>query len=760
MVRQRSHFKIPAHASLIVRSMVSVFLLLLLIIAVASAVTFVDMKQKAEDQLDRESQYISQITTQAIALPLWNFDKPQVIQQLEALKGSQNFCGARITDSTGAVFADVDYPQRLPPHQIMHRSEIAFDNPNDDSATPEPIGSLELCISTIPTQKQLQQTISQQGLFFALISIGVLTACYTSLMFVTRPLLHIRHAMEQVARTMEPISDAALLKQNEIGALANSFNTMVFDLSRTYKELTQAKESAIKADNAKSEFLANMSHELRTPLNNIIGIIQILDTRGLSSEQREMLGMVRKSSQTLLHIVNDILDISKIEAGEMKLEAIAFDIAERIRHTTNTMKPMASRKGFNLDIVMKDSTLPVTGDPVRFERVLTNLLSNAIRYTETGSVTVEAYTRSEGIDPKKIILTVKVIDTGIGIPKEKHDKVFEKFIQADTSDTRRYGGTGLGLTITKELIELMNGKIGLESEVGRGTTFWFEIPLELTSLVTEKDDFVIADTELSEFEGGIPVGEARILVAEDHEMNQIFMQKLFKNIGVVHYTIVNNGREAVDILEAQNFDLILMDCHMPEMNGYDATITIRRLSDSITSEIPIVAMTANAMAKDQERCLAIGMNDYLSKPFEISEFKRKLSRWIQFKPETRDDDRIGMTTDIPANMELLNASSMGDKGYIQTMLELFVSTASEQISIMERNSHDGVSQEWVETAHSLKGTAGVVGATRMLRLAAEAQAMENATATARKEKSGTLRSEYERVLKYLIHEKLYTEPPR
>ena len=220
---------------------------------------------------------------------------------------------------------------------------------------------------------------------------------------------------------------------------------------------------------------------------------------------------------------------------------------------------------------------------------------------------------------------------------------------------------------------------------------------------------------------------------------------------------MENGRAAVDILGEQNFDLILMDCHMPEMNGYDATEAIRRLPDSITSEIPIIAMTANAMAKDEERCLAIGMNDYLSKPFEISEFKRKLSPWVIFGTVSDDDDAPLENGEIPANMELLHASSMGDKTYIQTMLELFMVTADEQIRILESNSHDGVSQPWVETAHSLKGTAGVVGATRLLRLSAEAQAMENATATARAAKARALRAEYGKVRKYVIQAGFYSE---
>ena len=534
MSKTQSHYNIPFHASLIVRSIVSILLLLVLIVGGASTLTIMEMKQNALEQLEQQSQYISKITTQAIALSVWNFDSAQAKQQLEALQGADNFCGARILGTNATVFANAGFPRALNSAQYIHRTEITFDNPNTPDKAQDPIGSLELCISMGAMEKRVQQTIARQMTFFSLIAVAVMTACYISLLIITRPLRHIREAMEQVARTMEPISDPALLKQNEIGALAHSFNLMVFDLSRTYRQLNETKERAVKADNAKSEFLANISHELRTPLNNIMGITQIMDSRGLSAEQKEMLGMVRKSSHTLLHIVNDILDISKIEAGEMKLEAIPFDVAEKLRHTVNTMKPMASRKGFNLDCQMTEGPLPVIGDPVRFERILTNLLSNAIRYTQKGGVRVDAQIAAEGTDPEKIILHVRVSDTGIGIPKDKQAIIFEKFIQADSSNTRRYGGTGLGLTITRELVEMMNGQIGVESEVGKGSTFWFRIPFTLAqSLPEEKqDEYSDAPLAIPGMNGAIPAAEARILVAEDHEMNQVFMRKLFGNLGL------------------------------------------------------------------------------------------------------------------------------------------------------------------------------------------------------------------------------------
>jgi signal transduction histidine kinase/DNA-binding NarL/FixJ family response regulator len=745
-------FDIPFGASLIARSMLSIFFLLTLIIGAAGFFSIAEMRERALSQLEDEARYVTRITTQALSLPLWNFDTQQVAQQLSALQGSRNFCGARVIDAQGKVFFDVGFPQKLGGTQFMERGDIVIDNPMDRDLRRDTIGTLEMCISKDAALFEIRRAVIGQLGFFAVMILAVMTAYYIALRIITQPLLKIRLSMAQLARTMEPITDRGLLKHNEIGALAHSFNQMVTDLSQTYNALNAARDRAVKADNAKSEFLANMSHELRTPLNNIMGIIQILDEKDLSAENREMLAMVRKSSHTLLHIVNDILDLSKIEAGEIELEAIPFDICEKMRHTVNTMQPAASRKGFSLICNLNEDELYVRGDPLRFERILSNLLSNAIRYTDQGSVRLAGTFRT-GSDGQ-LWLRAEVIDTGIGIPPEAQARVFDKFIQADSSNTRRYGGTGLGLTITRELVELMKGRIGLHSEVGKGSTFWFEMPLESVALPD-----VIAEGErktvpVPDFNGAVPVHEARILVAEDHEMNQAFMRKLFKNLGVGSFTIVENGRRALELVQVQNFDVVLMDCHMPEMNGYDATRHIRELPDSV-SEIPIIAMTANAMAKDEERCLAIGMNAYISKPFDIADFKATLAPWISFDESSNVKARLFEDEDRPANMEILVASSQGDQDYIQSMIDLFVETAEKQIVALEEYCTDGINEGWVETAHALKGTSGVVGADMMMELCHEAQLMEDASAADRHRKWEAIGFEYARVKKFLIRKNLY-----
>lgn len=390
----------------------------------------------------------------------------------------------------------------------------------------------------------------------------------------------------------------------------------------------QVVDQAEQASHFKSEFLANMSHELRTPLNSMIGMVQLMDPKTLDPEAKETFDMIEVSSYTLLEIVNDILDLSKIEAGQVDLEHIGFDAIQKVRHTVNSMRHLASSKGLTLNYQSTDTSLLVMGDPLRFSRVCMNLVSNAVRYTEKGHIDVHVDVKK--ISPERTLIKCAVTDTGVGIAEDKIDTIFEKFTQADTSTTRKFGGTGLGLTITKELVSLMNGKIGVESVQGQGSTFWFEIEFETTDEIKPVAG-MSAVMDIQNSRDAKPLEAVNILIAEDHTMNQAFMKKLFRNYGIENYTLVENGADALDAVNEGNFDLVLMDCHMPEMNGYDATIAIRNLPDKVKAGIPIIAMTANAMQKDEEKCLSIDMNAYMSKPIDISTFESKLSPWVAFK---------------------------------------------------------------------------------------------------------------------------------
>ena len=476
----------------------------------------------------------------------------------------------------------------------------------------------------------------------ALIGISIITLVAVLITFLVkwtlRPITKLLEVTGYVANTNDYSQRVEKLSDDELGSMVENFNTMLDTVEQRDEELTKskdnleksavelvaAKELAEKANRTKSDFLANMSHELRTPLNSILGMVQLVDTDELDEELQDTFDMVTKSSMALLAIVDDILDLSKIEAGEIELEALPFDAIEAAHHVVNSLQPMATKKRLELSITENVKSAYIVSDSLRFSRILMNLISNGLRYTEEGEVKVDINIKK--LKKERIKMRCEVIDTGIGIPENKMDKVFNKFTQADAGTTRRFGGTGLGLAITKELLTLMQGEIGVESEVGVGSTFWFEVEFDVVDKIIESKE-TQAKKKTSKEEAKL--SDISVLMAEDHLMNQKFMRKLFASLKIEDYTIVENGKDAVKQIEMYDHDLVLMDCHMPVMNGYDATVAIRKLNDEKKNKIPIIAMTANAMPEDEARCLDVGMDDYLPKPLDIESFKACLLKWIK-----------------------------------------------------------------------------------------------------------------------------------
>ena len=383
------------------------------------------------------------------------------------------------------------------------------------------------------------------------------------------------------------------------------------------------------ATRAKSEFLANMSHEIRTPINGVIGMAGLLQGTALNEEQRDLTDNISRSADALLSIINDILDFSKVEAGKMELEILDFDLRLLMHDTYKTL--VFSAKAKNIDLVFEKNgelTHSLKGDPGRIRQVLTNLIGNAVKFTQKGNVTVRMSIASEGKSRSRVRFEVQ--DTGIGIPKEAHARLFTAFTQADSSTTRRFGGTGLGLSISKQLVDLMKGEIGVESEKGKGSTFWFSIPLEHGAEIKASDSQV-KEAAL------VPVVQLkgkRILLAEDNIVNQKVAVKQLARLGI-HADAVANGIEAIASLRSVPYDLVLMDCQMPEMDGYEATRMIRAETAHAFSKIPVIAMTANAINGDKERCLEAGMNDYLSKPVRPDELTQILLKWLSPDPTAK-----------------------------------------------------------------------------------------------------------------------------
>ncbi|HEX4035259.1 MAG TPA: ATP-binding protein, partial [Solirubrobacteraceae bacterium] len=394
----------------------------------------------------------------------------------------------------------------------------------------------------------------------------------------------------------------------------------VTERNRASRELAIARDHAVEASNMKSAFLANVSHEIRTPMNGVLGMNELLLDTVLDDQQRAFAEQVSRSGEQMLSLINDILDVSKIEAGQLELDIADFDLPEAIEQACAVSSVQAATNGLEF-VVDIGAGVPrrTRGDARRLRQIILNLVSNAVKFTAEGTVTVRAGSRP--VDGGGLMTRVQVTDTGIGIDPAVLDHMFDPFTQADASTTRNYGGTGLGLAIVKELVELMGGTVGCESDLGKGSTFYFELPLP--DLVASRSESKSVEPEAQAAGWARP---PRVLVAEDSPVNQVVALRTLERCGC-EAEAVANGQLALDALQRGHYDIVLMDCQMAVMDGYEATAELRR-REGEGPRTPVIAMTALAMKGDVERCVAAGMDDYVSKPIRRQELIEALQRWI------------------------------------------------------------------------------------------------------------------------------------
>lgn len=473
------------------------------------------------------------------------------------------------------------------------------------------------------------------------------------------------------------------------------------------RDVTQRKKDAdelLRAQKAKEQFLTNISHEIRTPINGIAGMANLLSQNPDTSQREAYLQAIISATNNLKVIINDILDLASIDSGKIKLEKIGFNLNDLLTTLVQTFQVQALEKRIDLTYQLSQPKVILIGDPVRLNQILINLLSNALKFTQEGRIQISA--QIEKIDARHALLKIDVSDTGIGIAKDKLKRIFESFSQADASVTRKYGGTGLGLTIVKQLVKLQRGTIKVVSEEGKGSVFSATLPY----LIGKPQDITELTARATEDQSQKEtLSQLKILLVEDNEINQLYASTILRS-WKCETTVAENGVVALERLKSTVFDVILMDIQMPVMDGFETTLAIRK--GNLQSSIPIIALTANATQNHIERCLELGMNDFLSKPFAPEDLYRMLIKFTQGKDLSSKRTKTETTQPvsiITPNLDHLRKVSSNDLSFVRDMVDTFIQTGSNRLADLQKSLASGDMNQIGKIMHQLKPSLTMLG---------------------------------------------------
>ena len=615
-------------------------------------VTVIFQKKTSEDKLVEDTNTLSEILGENIKPAIIFQDNQALLNIIEGLKDKKVIAYSAVYDSNNVILSEKLFslvPLAKTRSIIKGKTDNFFDN--NFLYTSKTIYYEKTKIATliiVTSLNQLENELNQFIQLFSIIVIIVLAITFTLLYFFQRtisdPILKLTEAAVNISRNKKH-TNLSIKRTDELGVLATVFDKMVHDI-------VEAKELAEHSRKMKEVFLANMSHEIRTPMNSIIGFTNLVMNTELTYKQKEFLSNIKINASNLLVIINDILDFSKIEAGKIILEKVSFSIEEIVNQVMIACEEKAKSNQSIISLNL-DPTLPawVAGDPTRLYQILLNLCSNAVKFTKEGSVTI-TIKQVNVLPDKQIQINFSVKDTGIGIAQENASKMFESFTQASDSTTRKYGGTGLGLSIVKQLVELHGGKIHVNSELGKGSEFYFSIPYTIAEapIRTTEHEKVISDEIIQSLEGHT----FNVLLVEDIIFNRTVAIETMQEWGIsFNITEAENGAEAIEAMKKKDFDLVLMDIQMPEMDGHTASKKIRTEFTAPKSKTPIIAMSAHASESEIEISKHSGMDDYITKPFQPIDFFKKVMNQI-LTEEKLAIIRKQPRTNIPKNSDQKN----------------------------------------------------------------------------------------------------------